>query len=94
MNIRESIEIIEGRNPRVKVRGRELFIDGNAVGEIRGGRFRHRGVITPNSGYYLRLPDGRTLFRRDGSGEFAYAEDLIKNVGYNPDEILAKVAAE
>lgn len=101
MDIRESIEIIEGKKfgDRVVVKGRSAFIDGVHVGDILGGRFRHKGQITPSSGYYLKLPNGTELFRREGtdkhpwrSGEFSYANDLIRHLSFHPEDILAKVS--
>ena len=99
MDIRESIKIIEGRKhgERVMVEGRQIFIDGVNIGEIRGGRFLHKGQLTPSSGYYLKLSEGTQLYRRPSSnespmaGEFAYADDLIQHIAFNADELLAKV---
>lgn len=101
MDIRAIISLIEGKkySERVAVKGRSVFIDGVPVGEILGGRFRHKGNITPSSGYYLKLPNGTELFRKPAtdshpwrSGDFSYANDLIEYLGFHPDDILAKVS--
>lgn len=93
-----SNEIAEDNSKRVMVKGRDVYIDGTRVGEVGGGRFRHKGVITPTSGYYLRFPNNSRMYVTDEhptqptKGVFAYAKDLIQQIGWDADEVLAKAA--
>ncbi len=99
MDIRKSIELVEAGDSRVMVKGRDVYIDGTRVGEVGGGRFRHKGKITPDSGYYLRFPNNSRMYVTQPSekyaqkGVFAYAKDLIQQIGWDADEILAQAAA-
>jgi hypothetical protein len=96
MDIRETIELVEtAQDHTVMVKGKKIFIDGKYIGEFDGGRWRHKGKITPTSGYYLKLKNGTELYRREStdkfpwrSGIFSYADELVRQVGYDASEIL------
>ena len=100
MNVRDIISLVEvAQEHKIKVRGKQVFIDNTLIGEIAGGRWRKNGEITPSSGYYLRLTNGMCMYRREPtdkhpwrSGMLPYAEDVIKQVQWDADDILITLA--
>lgn len=96
MDIRETMQLIESAQDHVvMVKGKRVFIDGDEVGEIEGGRWRHKGRVTPTSGYYLKLKNGINLYRIDATdkfpwhhGAYSYAADLVRQIKYDAPEIM------
>lgn len=101
MDIRDTMMLVEAAQDHVvMVKGKRVLIDGNEVGEIHGGRWRHKGRITPTSGYYLKLINGIDQYRRDATtelpwraGAYPYANDLVQQINYDASEILAAITS-